>query len=130
MVNRSLNFAFENGLTKEKIVITLHLKNQQIRKVQAFERQEQVNLENYIWKNNKIYYFGILLSLYTGLRLGEVLALKWQNIELECNHFLQVTFSQNKHQNIFNSVLFSKHNPLKYHLSRTRNLLCTLVIAE
>ena len=83
LVNRSLNFAFENGLIKEKIVITLHLKNQQIRKVQALEKQEQVNLEHYIFENNKIYYFGILLSLYTGLRLGEVLALKWQNIDIK-----------------------------------------------
>ena len=83
LINRSLNFAFENGLTKEKIVITLHLKNQQTRKVQALEKQEQAKLENYIWKNNKIYYFGILLSLYTGLRLGEVLALKWQNVDMK-----------------------------------------------
>ena len=83
LVNRSLNFAFENGLIKEKIVITLHLKNQQIRKVQALEKKEQATLENYILENNKIYYFGILLSLYTGLRLGEVLALKWQNVDIK-----------------------------------------------
>ena len=83
LVNRSLNFAFEKGLIKEKIIITLHLNNQQIRKVQALEKQEQAKLENYILENNKIYYFGILLSLYTGLRLGEVLALKWQNIDIK-----------------------------------------------
>ena len=28
LINRSLNFAFENGLLKEKIVISLQLKNQ------------------------------------------------------------------------------------------------------
>lgn len=83
LINRSLNFAFENGLIEEKIIITLHLKNQHIRKVQALEKQEQAKLENYILENNKIYYFGILLSLYTGLRLGEVLALKWQNIDIK-----------------------------------------------
>lgn len=83
LINRSLNFAFENGLIEEKITITLHLKNQQIRKVQALEKQEQAKLENYILENNKIYYFGILLSLYTGLRLGEVLALKWKNIDIK-----------------------------------------------
>ena len=99
LVNRSLNFAFENGLTKEKIVITLHLKNQQIRKVQALEKQEQAKLENYILENNKIYYFGILLSLYTGLRLGEVLALKWQNVDMK-NRLIYIdktvsTISQN-----------------------------------
>ena len=83
LIKSLVNFAFDNGLIKEKIVITLHLKNQQIRKVQALEKQEQAKLENYIFENNKIYYFGILLSLYTGLRLGEVLALKWQNIDIK-----------------------------------------------
>lgn len=83
LINRSLNFAFENGLIEEKIIITLHLKNQQIRKVQALEKQEQAKLENYISENEKKYHYGILLSLYTGLRLGEVLALKWQNIDIK-----------------------------------------------
>ena len=83
LVNRSLNFAFENGLTKEKMVITLHLKNQQIRKVQALEKQEQARLEKYILENEKKYHYGILLSLYTGLRLGEVIALKWQNVDIK-----------------------------------------------
>lgn len=83
LLNRSLNFAFENGLIEEKITITLHLKSQQIRKVQALEKQEQAKLEKYILENNKIYYFGILLSLYTGLRLGEVLALKWENVDMK-----------------------------------------------
>lgn len=83
LINRSLNFAFDNGLIKEKIVITLHLKNQQIRKVQALEKQEQARLEKYILENEKKYHYGILLSLYTGLRLGEVIALKWQNVDIK-----------------------------------------------
>lgn len=83
LINRSLNFAFENGLIEEKIIITLHLKNQQIRKVQALEKQEQARLEKFILENEKRYHYGILLSLYTGLRLGEVLALKWQNIDIK-----------------------------------------------
>lgn len=83
LINRSLNFAFENGLIEEKIIIILHLKNQQIRKVQALEKQEQARLEKFILENEKRYHYGILLSLYTGLRLGEVLALKWQNIDIK-----------------------------------------------
>lgn len=81
LVNRSLNFAFELGLVKEKISIVLPLKSQKIRKVLAMEKQEQAKLEKYILENNKLYHYGILFSLYTGLRLGEVIALKWQNVD-------------------------------------------------
>jgi len=83
LINRSLVYAFENGLTKEKITISMHLKNQKVRKVEALEKQEQTKLERYILENEKWYHYGILLSLYTGLRLGEVIALKWQNVDIK-----------------------------------------------
>lgn len=83
LINRSLVYAFENGLTKEKITILMHLKNQKVRKVEALEKQEQTKLERYILENEKWYHYGILLSLYTGLRLGEVIALKWQNVDIK-----------------------------------------------
>lgn len=83
LTNRSLVYAFENGLTKEKITILMHLKNQKVRKVEALEKQEQTKLERYILENEKWYHYGILLSLYTGLRLGEVIALKWQNVDIK-----------------------------------------------
>ncbi len=83
LINRSLNFAFENGLIQERIVINLQLKNQQVRKVEALEKQEQMKLEKFILENEKQYHYGILLSLYTGLRLCEVLALKWQNVDIK-----------------------------------------------
>lgn len=83
LINRSLFFAFENNLIKEKIVITLQLKNQKNRKVQALGKLEQEKLEKYILENEKFYHYGILLSLYTGLRLGEVVALKWQNVDMK-----------------------------------------------
>lgn len=39
-------------------------------------------LEKYIYTNINNYTIGILLSLYSGLRIGEVCALKWENIDL------------------------------------------------
>ena len=48
--------------------------------VTAFERHEQEKLEKYCLqaKNN---YIGIVICLYTGIRLGELLALTWDDID-------------------------------------------------
>ena len=108
LINRGLNFAFEIGLLKERIVISIQLKNQQARKVEALEKQEQARLEKYILGNEKQYHYGILLSLYTGLRLGEILALKWQNLDIQ-NKLIYIdktvsTISQNHKSLIVESL--------------------------
>ncbi len=47
------------------------------RVLSAYEQQQ---LTNYLKNNVDIYKFGILLSLYTGIRIGELCALKWEDI--------------------------------------------------
>lgn len=42
--------------------------------------QEQQRLNDYLYNNLSSCHLGILLSLYTGLRIGEVCALKWGDI--------------------------------------------------
>ena len=43
---------------------------------------EQKRLEKVIFESNNQYDIGILLCLYTGIRIGELCALKWENINL------------------------------------------------
>ena len=52
-------------------------------KLRVFTREEQVRLENYIDKLNDQEFFVYILVLYTGLRLGEVTALTWNDINLK-----------------------------------------------
>ncbi len=44
---------------------------------------EQTVLSNYLRQDMNLYKLGILLSLYTGIRIGELCALRWENIQLE-----------------------------------------------
>lgn len=51
--------------------------------VEAFTVEEQIKLENTIERTSDKRFFGIVLCLYTGLRIGELLALEWNDINLE-----------------------------------------------
>ncbi len=51
--------------------------------LRVFTREEQMKLERYIDKLNDDEYFVYILTLYTGLRLGEVMALTYKDINLK-----------------------------------------------
>lgn len=53
------------------------------KEVSALTREEQKRLENYCLSSSKSNYIGIVLCLYTGIRLGELLALTWDDINLK-----------------------------------------------
>ena len=49
--------------------------------VNAFERHEQEKIVKYCLKSKKNNYIGFVICLYTGIRLGELLALTWNDID-------------------------------------------------
>lgn len=50
-------------------------------KVTCFSMEEQRKIERYILSKREPYLLGILLCLYSGLRIGELLALTWEDID-------------------------------------------------
>lgn len=57
--------------------------------IEVLSKLEQQKIENYIRKKLNLRKLCILLTLYTGLRIGEVCGLKWENIDFQ-NHCLYV----------------------------------------
>lgn len=51
--------------------------------VDIFTRREQEIMEAYLLKNDSLINIGIWLSLYTGIRIGELCALTWNDIDLQ-----------------------------------------------
>ncbi len=51
--------------------------------VPVLSHDEQKKYEEYLIKNLNLSNMGILISLYCGLRIGEVCALEWENIDLD-----------------------------------------------
>ncbi len=64
--------------------INLKIKLPKITKnnINILEKNDKLLLEKYICNNINEYTIGILISLYVGLRIGEICALKWENIDL------------------------------------------------
>lgn len=54
------------------------------KEMRVFSQDEQSKLVDYLKNEMDIYKFGVLLTLYTGLRVGELCALKWEDIDGDC----------------------------------------------
>ena len=72
---KSLEICTLNNSDKIKLPIATE------KPVTAFEKCEQEKLEKYCLSANKTNYLGIVICLYTGIRLGELLALTWNDID-------------------------------------------------
>lgn len=51
--------------------------------VESFSLKEQKTIERYVFSSKKDKLFGVALCLYTGLRIGELLALTWKDIDFK-----------------------------------------------
>lgn len=60
-------------------VPSIHLLRQAKPRTRVLSESEQQILVRFLLSHDDIFSFGILLSLYTGLRIGEVCALRWEN---------------------------------------------------
>ncbi len=61
----------------------LSVPNLKQKEIDAFSLKEQKKIEDYCLNSNKDNYFGIVLCLYTGIRIGELLSLTWNDIDFK-----------------------------------------------
>lgn len=81
VVQSSLKTAYALGYVKEYVGDKIKRPKIQEKKVECFSSVEQKRIESYVLKGNPKL-FGIVLCLYTGVRIGELLALEWTDIDL------------------------------------------------
>ena len=80
VLNQSVLEANKLGYTKVNNIKNVKLPPRQEKEITAFEKDEQAKIEKFCL-SGKPNYLGIVICLYTGIRLGELLALTYDDID-------------------------------------------------
>ncbi len=82
VLQNSLKAAHFLGLTEEYTANKLKRPKLKEKSVECFTLAEQKQIEYAVLNGKKDKLYGILLCLYSGLRIGELLALQWSDIDI------------------------------------------------
>ncbi len=83
VIQNSLRTAHLLGIAKEYKANMIKRPKLKERKIECFTLVEQKKIETAVFNSKKTKMFGIVLCLYTGLRIGELIALQWKDIDLQ-----------------------------------------------
>ena len=81
VLKQALKLAITLELVDREYVSTLKLPSIEEKEISIFNKKEQSIIETYCLTNKKTNYIGVVICLYTGIRLGELLALTWDDID-------------------------------------------------
>lgn len=85
IIKSSLKSAFKENLIQNLSLDFIYPKTNQKDKIYTLSKHSQEKLTNYILENKTIKNLGILLTLYSGIRIGELCALQWKDIDFKNN---------------------------------------------
>ena len=81
VIQGSLRTAYSLGLIETYTMDKIKRPKGQEKAVSCFSKQEQKIIEQAVLCDKRDKMFGIIVCLYTGLRIGELLALEWTDID-------------------------------------------------
>lgn len=83
IVKSSIDYAAYNGLSVTCNLSKLSVKKKE-KEMRVLTIDEQKKLASVLLNEMDLYKLGVFISLYTGIRIGELCALKWENLNIEC----------------------------------------------
>lgn len=83
VLKSSLKRAVLLDVTEKEFTAAIVRPKQREKQVDCLSKDEQRKIEKYILEKKKGNLFGVVLCLYTGLRIGELLALTWDDVDLK-----------------------------------------------
>ena len=85
IIKSSLKDASKEGIIRNLNLDFIYPKSNSKDKIYTLSKQDQDKLTNYILLNKSVKSLGILLTLYSGIRIGELCALQWKDIDFKNN---------------------------------------------
>lgn len=89
VLKNSLKYAMNQSMMNQINLDFKYPKNHHKQKIYIFSKREQRKITEYILNNLTSKNLGVLLSLYSGMRIGEICALKWSDVDFK-NHIIHV----------------------------------------
>lgn len=83
VLKSSLKRAVLLDVTEKEFTAAIVRPKQREKQVDCLSKDEQRKIEKYILEKKKGNLFGMVLCLYTGLRIGELLSLTWDDVDLQ-----------------------------------------------
>lgn len=81
VIQSSLKLAYTLGETKEYVADRIKRPKPREKVVTCFSLSEQKKIEQAVLADKRSKMFGIVLCLYSGFRIGELLSLKWSDVD-------------------------------------------------
>ncbi|MCL2050264.1 MAG: site-specific integrase, partial [Lachnospiraceae bacterium] len=97
LIKSVLRFAKDKGLLSDVVNINITLPREKPKEMRVLTKEEQAVFEKHLCSDMDASKLGVLLCLYTGLRIGEICAMKWSDIALE-EHKLTVSHTMQRLQ--------------------------------
>lgn len=84
IIKSIMRSAYDNKIILSNESLKIRFLKRKDKMIEVFNSADQKRLEHYLISHcHESYCIGILLCLYTGVRIGELLALKWDDLDLK-----------------------------------------------